>query len=122
MLLRLASVTVLALFSLSPPPSQSDDLAALRREVQALKAQQQAMEKDLQAIKALLQSLVQPRAQGQPTGDQFVNKGIDLTDDPPRETRREVTLVECPTITVRSAGVRRCRSAEVMAEYVNTAK
>ena len=52
MLLKLTSVTVLALLSLSPPQSQSDEVAALKREVQALKAQQAAMERDLQAIKA----------------------------------------------------------------------
>jgi protein-disulfide isomerase len=124
MLLRLASVTVLALVSLSPPPSQSDDLAALRREVQALKAQQQAMEKDLQAIKALLQSLVQPRAQGQPTGDEFVNKGIDLTDEPTKgDPAAKVTVVEvsdyhCPFCRRQALQV----LPKLMAEYVNTGK
>ena len=61
MLLRLTSVTVLALLSLSPPQSQSDELAALKRDVQALKAQQTAMERDLQVIKALLQTPISPR-------------------------------------------------------------
>jgi hypothetical protein len=51
MLLRLTSITVLAQLSLSPPQSQSDEIAALPREVQALKAQQQSMERDHQTIK-----------------------------------------------------------------------
>jgi hypothetical protein len=36
MVLKLSSITVLALLSLSPPQSQSDELAALKREVQSL--------------------------------------------------------------------------------------
>jgi protein-disulfide isomerase len=125
MLLRLTSVTVLALLSLSPPQSQSDELAALRREVQALKAQQQVMERDLQTIKALLQSLVQPRAQGQqPGGDPFVNKGIDLTDEPTKgNTAAKVTLVEvsdyhCPFCRRQTLQI----LPQLMAEYVNSGK
>jgi protein-disulfide isomerase len=124
MLLRLTSVTVLALLSLSPPQSQSDEIAALRREVQALKAQQQSMERDLQAIKSLLQSLAQGRAQVQPEGDPFVNKSIAIDGEPAKgNAAAKVTLVEvsdyhCPF----------CRRQmiqtlpKVMAEYVNSGK
>ena len=55
---RLASVAAIALLSLSPPQSQADEIAALKREIQALKEKQGAMDRDLQLIKSLLQSLV----------------------------------------------------------------
>ncbi len=61
MIARLAVVSVVALLSLSPPQSQSDEIAALKREVAELKAQQAAMQRDLQAIKAFLQNALQPR-------------------------------------------------------------
>ena len=60
MLLKLPLIGLLALLSLSPPQSQADEIAALKRQLQELKTQQSAMERDLQAIKAILQE-----AQGQ---------------------------------------------------------
>ena len=121
MLLRLTSVTVLALLSLSPPPSQSDDLAALRRDVQALKAQQQAMERDLQTIKSLLQGLAEQRA---PEADPFINKTIALDKEPTKgNASAKVTLVEvsdyhCPFCRRQTLQT----MPKVMAEYVNTGK
>jgi protein-disulfide isomerase len=121
MLLRLASITVLALFSLSPPQSQSDEIAALRREVQALKAQQQAMERDLQTIKSLLQTLAQGR---QPDGDPFVNKSIELKDEPTKgNAAATVTMVEvsdyhCPFCRRQTLQT----MPKLMAEYVNSGK
>jgi protein-disulfide isomerase len=123
MILRLASVTVLALLSLSPPQSQSDDIAALRREVQALKAQQTAMERDLQAIKSLLQGLTQPRGQAEPQ-DSFVNKSVVLTNEPTKgNAAAKVTMVEvsdyhCPFCRRQSLQT----MPQVMADYVNTGK
>jgi len=123
MILRLASVTVLALLSLSPPQSQSDDIAALRREVQALKAQQTAMERDLQAIKSLLQGLAQPRGQAEPQ-DSFVNKSIVLTNEPTKgNAAAKVTLVEvsdyhCPFCRRQTLQT----MPQVIADYVNTGK
>jgi protein-disulfide isomerase len=122
MLLRLTSITVLALLSLSPPQSQSDEIAALRRDVQALKAQQQSMERDLHTIKSLLQSLAQGRVQ--PEGDQFVNKSIELKDEPTKgNAAAKVTLVEvsdyhCPYCRRQTLQT----MPRVMAEYVNTGK
>jgi protein-disulfide isomerase len=121
MLLRLASITVLALFSLSPPQSQSDEIAALRREVQALKAQQQAMERDLQTIKSLLQTLAQGR---QPDADPFVNKSIELKDEPTKgNAAAKVTMVEvsdyhCPFCRRQTLQT----MPKLMAEYVNSGK
>ena len=122
MLLKLTSVTVLALLSLSPPQSQSDEVAALKREVQALKAQQAAMERDLQVIKTLLQSLTQPRAQ--PGEESFVNKTIPLTNEPAKgEATAKVTLVEvsdyhCPFCRRQTLQT----MPRLLAEYVNTGK
>ena len=123
MLLRLTSVTVLALLSLSPPQSQSDEIAALRREVQSLKAQQQAMERDLQAIKSLLQGLAGQRAQA-PDADSFVNKSIALDGEPTRgDAAAKITVVEvsdyhCPFCRRQTLQV----LPKLMAEYVNTGK
>ena len=123
MILRLASVTVLALLSLSPPQSQGDEIAVLRREVQALKAQQSAMERDLQAIKSLLQGLAQPRAKAEPE-DSFVNKSITLTNEPTKgNAAAKVTLVEvsdyhCPFCRRQNQQT----MPQVMADYVNSGK
>ena len=63
MMTKLATITFVALISLSPPQNPQDEVAALRREVQALREQQAQMQKELAAIKNFLQSLLQPRAQ-----------------------------------------------------------
>ena len=39
MFARLASVTIVGLLSLSPPQSQTDEIATLKREIERLKAQ-----------------------------------------------------------------------------------
>lgn len=121
MLLKLTSVTILALLSLSPPQSQGDEIAALRREVQTLKTQQQQMARDLDTIKSLLQRLAQG---GQPEGDPFVNKSIALDNEPTRgNAAAKVTLVEvsdyhCPFCKRQTLQT----MPKVMAEYVNTGK
>jgi protein-disulfide isomerase len=59
-MLKVGSVALLAILSLSPPQARDAEIEALKREVAALKAQQESMSRDLQAIKQLLQSLLQP--------------------------------------------------------------
>lgn len=59
-MLKVGSVALLALLSLSPPQSRDAEIEALKREIAQLKAQQQTMARDLQAIKQLLQSILQP--------------------------------------------------------------
>jgi protein-disulfide isomerase len=122
MFARLASVTIVALLSLSPPQTQADEIATLKREIQALKERQAASDRDLQMIKSLLQSLVQ-RAQTPPE-DSFVDKTVTIDDAPTKgNATAKVTLVEvsdyhCPF----------CRRQNVqtmpplMAEYVNSGK
>ncbi len=121
MVLKLSSITLLALLSLSPPQTQSDELAALKREVQSLKAQQAQIQHDLDIIKGIL---LGQRAQAQPEGDQFLNKQIAIAGQPTKgNTTAKVTLVEvsdyhCPF----------CRRQvlqtlpQLLAEYVNTGK
>lgn len=125
-MLKLSSVALLALLSLSPPQSQSDEIAALKKEVQALRAQQTVMERDLQTIKALLQSLAQQR-QAQPSGpapDQFANKTIALSNEPARgNANAKVTLVEvsdyhCPFCRRQTLQT----VPQLMTEYVNPGK
>jgi chromosome segregation ATPase len=67
MLTRLATVTFVAVISLSPPQqSQQDEIASLKRQVQELRDQQAEMQRDLTAIKNLLQTLLQPRGAASP--------------------------------------------------------
>jgi protein-disulfide isomerase len=89
MLTKLGTVALVAVLSLSPP--LQDDVQSLRREIEALKAQQAAMKRDLDAIKSFLQQLLS-RGQGE---DPLVNKSISLTGEPSKgSTRAKVTVVE----------------------------
>src|SRR6476620_3253496 len=125
MLLRLTSVAVIALLSLSPPQTQSDEIAALKRDVQALRAQQAAMERDLQTIKSILQALAQGRAQPSgPQGDPFVNKTIAITDETSKGSgSAKVTVVEvsdfhCPFCRRQTLQT----LPQLMTEYVSSGK
>jgi protein-disulfide isomerase len=125
-MLKVSSVALLALLSLSPPQSPADEIAALKKEVQALRAQQTAMERDLQTIKALLQTLAQQRP-GQPSGqaaDQFASKSILITDEPSKgNSGAKVTLVEvsdyhCPFCRRQTLQT----LPQLMTDYVNSGK
>lgn len=69
MILKLATISLVALVSLSPPQSQSEEIAALKREMAALREQQAQMQRDLDAIKNFLQQIAGGR-QGQPQAQQ----------------------------------------------------
>jgi protein-disulfide isomerase len=66
MLTKLATITLIAVLSLSPPidQDQAQEIAALRRQVQELRDQQTQMQQELTAIKNFLQALMK-QAQGQ---------------------------------------------------------
>ncbi len=123
MILKISSVTLLALLSLSPPQSPSDEIAALRRDIQALKTQQAQMQRDLDAIKSLLQGLTQPRGAGS-GGDPFVNKQITITNEPSKgSATAKLTIVEvsdyhCPFCRRQMLQT----MPHVLADYVNTGK
>jgi protein-disulfide isomerase len=120
MFARLASVTVVALLSLSPPQSQTDEIVALKREVERLKAQQVLMQRDLDTIKSLLQSLVQGRQQE----ESFADKSISITDAPTKgNASAKVTVVEvsdyhCPYCRRQNLQT----MPQLFADYVNTGK
>lgn len=119
MVLKLSAVGVLALLSLSPPQSSSEEIAALKRQVQEIRTQQASMERDLQAIKTILQ-----RAQGGPTGDEFVNKTVLIDNEPSRgSASAKVTIVEvsdfhCPFCRRQTLQT----LPQVMKEYVDTGR
>jgi protein-disulfide isomerase len=121
MVLKLSSIAVLALLSLSPPQSQTDEIAALKREIQSLKAQQAQMQRDLDTIKSIL---LGQRAQAEPRGDQFVNKQITLDNQPSRgNANAKVTMVEvsdyhCPFCRRQTLQT----MPQVNADYINTGK
>ncbi len=124
-MLKVSSVALLALLSLSPPQTQSEEIAALRREIQALRAQQTAMERDLQTIKTFLQNLAQQRpGQPGPGADEFANKSIPISDEPSKgNATAKVTLVEvsdyhCPFCRRQALQT----LPQVMTEYVNSGK
>lgn len=123
--LGLLAVCAIAWLSLSASPLQGDDIATLRREIQALKTQQDAMQKDLQAIRSMLQGLLQPRAQpAGPAVDPFVNKTIAVAGEPTRgSAAARVMLVEvsdyhCPFCRRQNQQT----TPQLLTDYVNTGK
>lgn len=102
MFTKFATVSFVALISLSPPQNPQEELAALRREVQALKEQQAQMQRELQAIKNFLQQAMQPRPQ---PGDELpglVGAAVPTEGEPAlgRDTAKvtvmEVSDYHCP--------------------------
>ena len=116
-MLKLATVSLVALFFLSPPVEQ--DVAALKREIEQLKAQQAAMQKDLDAIKAFLQQLLQA-----PDQNKLVDASISLAGEPTKGSpTAKVTLVEvsdyhCPYCRRHM----QTTQPQLDAEYINTGK
>src|SRR5829696_1279116 len=97
MLTRLATVTFVALLSLSPPQqSQADEIAALKRQVQELREQQAQMQRELTAIKNFLQALVQGRQQGNaPEVPGIVGASIPTANEPAMgSSSAKVTVME----------------------------
>jgi protein-disulfide isomerase len=120
-MLRLAAVTVIALLSMSGPPSQQDEVAALRKEVEALKAQQATMQRDLTAIKNFLQALAQAQ---QPSEAALVNKTVQVDGVPTkgaagaRVMMVEVSDYHCPFCR----RYRQQTQPQIDAQYVATGK
>jgi protein-disulfide isomerase len=116
-MLKLGTVALVALFSLSPPVEQ--DVAALKREIEQLKAQQAAMQKDLDAIKSFLQQLLRA-----PEENKLVNASVAIAGEPTKgSASAKVTLVEvsdyhCPFCRRHMQQTQ----PQIDSDYVNTGK
>jgi protein-disulfide isomerase len=126
MITRLATVTFVALLSLSPPIEQNpgDELAALKREIQALKEQNAQIQKDLQAIKAVLQVLLQGRQQQEPEVAGLVGSMIPTDGEPSmgsataKVTIMEISDYHCPFCRRHTQQT----FPQIVSEYVKTGK
>jgi protein-disulfide isomerase len=120
MMVKVATVTLVALFSLSGPQSAQDEIAALRKEIAELKASQAAMQRDLDAIKRFLQAL----AQGRQGADPLMNASVPIADEPFKGSpAAKVTLVEvsdyhCPFCRRHMQQTQ----PQIDAEFINTGK
>jgi protein-disulfide isomerase len=118
---KLASVTLIALLSLSGPQTPQDEVAALRKEVETLKAQQAAIQRDLAAIKNFLQALAQAQ---QPAEAALVNKTVQVDGVPTKgaATARvmmvEVSDYHCPFCR----RFRQQTQPQIDAQYIATGK
>jgi protein-disulfide isomerase len=118
---KLAAVTLIALLSLSGPQAPQDEVAALRKEVEALKAQQAAMQRDLNAIKNFLQALTQAQ---QSTEAALVNKtvqveGVPLKGSPAAKVMMvEVSDYHCPFCR----RFRQQTQPQIESQYIETGK
>src|SRR5262245_20080881 len=117
MLSKIGTVAVVAVLSLSPPVDQ--DAAALKREIDALKAQQAEMQKDLDAIRAFLQQMIVEKAQAA-----MVNSSVAVAGAPARgSAAAKVMMVEvsdyhCPFCRRHMLTTQ----PQIEAEYINTGK
>lgn len=102
MITRLATVTFVALISLSPPQqSQAEEIAELKRQVQELREQQAQVQRELTAIKNFLQSLLKPQG-GAPEMPSIVGASIPTANEPSmgsssaKITIMEISDYQCP--------------------------
>jgi protein-disulfide isomerase len=118
---RFAVVTLVALLSLSGPQSPQDEVAALRKEIELLKAQQAAMQRDLTAIKNFLQAL----AQAQPPAESaLLNRAVQVDGVPTKGAAAarvmmvEVSDYHCPFCR----RFRQDTQPQIDAQYIATGK
>ena len=120
-MLKLSAVALLAIFSLSGPQTQQDEVAALRKEVEALKAQQATMLRDLTAIKNFLQALAQAQ---QPSAEALLGKPVQIDGVPAKgSASAKVMMVEvsdyhCPFCR----RFRQQTQPQIDAQYIATGK
>ncbi len=120
MIVKLATVTLVALFSLSGPQSPQEDIAALKKEIAELKASQAAMQRDLETIKNFLKAV----SQGRQGADPLANASVPITGEPTRGAAdAKVTLVEvsdyhCPFCRRHAQQTQ----PQLDAEYIKTGK
>jgi protein-disulfide isomerase len=130
MLTKLATITLIAVLSLSPPieQDQAQEIAALRRQVQELRDQQAQMQRELTAIKNFLQSLMQQaRPQGaaqEPEIPGLVGASVPTAGEPvmgsssAKVTIMEVSDYQCPFCKRQALGT----FPQIEADYIRTGK
>jgi protein-disulfide isomerase len=130
MLTKLATITLIAVLSLSPPleQDQAQEIAALRRQVQELRDQQAQMQRELSAIKNFLQSLMQQaRPQGgaqEPEIPGLIGAAVPTAGEPvlgspsAKVTIMEVSDYQCPFCKRQALGT----FPQIEADYVKTGK
>jgi protein-disulfide isomerase len=127
MLTKVATVAFVAVLSLSPPLGEqnpADELAALKREIQALKEQQAQMQKELQAIKSFLQAAMQPRQPQEPEVPGLIGAMFPTNGEPAMGSEAaKVTIVEisdyhCPFCKRHTMQT----FPQIVKEYVDTGK
>lgn len=103
MLTKLATISLVALVSLSPPQNPADELAALKRDIAAMKEQQAQMQRDLDAIKSFLQQVAGGgRAQPGPEMPGVIGAMVPTDGEPSlgspaaKVTIMEVSDYHCP--------------------------
>ncbi len=120
MIVKLATVTLVALFSLSGPQAPQDEIAALRKEIADLKASQAAMQRDLEAIKSFLKAV----SQGRQGSDPLANASVPIAGEPAlgaadaRITLVEVSDYHCPFCRRHAQQTQ----PQIDAEYIKTGK
>lgn len=122
MVTRLATVSFVALLSLSPPQqSQSEEIAALKRQVQELREQQAQMQRELTAIKNFLQSLLKPQGPEMPN---LIGASIPTANEPTmgsssaKVTVMEISDYHCPFCRRQTQQV----FPQLVSDYVKTGK
>ena len=118
---KIAVVTLVALLSMSGPQSPQDEVAALRKEVEALKAQQATMQRDLNAIKNFLQAIAQAQ---QPSEAALINKTVQI-DGVPTKGAASARLMMVEVSDYHCPFCRRFRQEtqpKIDAQYVATGK
>jgi len=130
MLTKLATITFVAVLSLSPPleQDQAQEIAALRRQVQELRDQQAQMQQELTAIKNFLQALMkQARPQGaaqEPDVPGLIGATVPTAGEPSlgsrsaRITIMEVSDYHCPFCKRQAMET----FPQIEAEYIRTGK
>ena len=117
----LFTAALAALFSVATMRAQSDDPTALRKEIDGLKAGQQAIQKELGEIKKLLQARPQPR-RNQPAPFKATDisiKGAPFLGRPnAKVTMVEFTDYQCPFCRRHFTQVQ----PEIQKQYIETGK
>lgn len=126
MLAKISCIPLIGLLSLGTPANQSqaDEIAALKRQVQELRAQQEQMLKELTAIKNFLQALMGAQQGAEPQVPGLVGASIPIAGEASMGSpSAKVTVIEisdyhCPFCKRQTQQV----FPQLKSEYIDTGK